>query len=85
MTDKIHDVDVKAFEAAAEPLIAFMHKNHRNMRVVVTGTMAVMVGNVAAVMPFGDGHASDCAVHNGPAFPPGPCDCGGYLVKVGHR
>lgn len=21
-------------------------------------------------------HASDCAVHNGPAYPPGPCDCG---------
>ena len=20
-------------------------------------------------------HASDCAVHNAPAFPPGPCDC----------
>ena len=22
------------------------------------------------------GHASDCAVHDGPAFLPGPCDCG---------
>ena len=21
-------------------------------------------------------HASDCAVHNGPAMPAGPCDCG---------
>lgn len=21
-------------------------------------------------------HASDCAVHNGPALPVGPCDCG---------
>jgi len=21
-------------------------------------------------------HASDCAVHNAPALPPGPCDCG---------
>lgn len=21
-------------------------------------------------------HASDCAVHNGPAYPPGPCNCG---------
>lgn len=21
-------------------------------------------------------HASDCAVHNAPAYPPGPCDCG---------
>lgn len=24
-------------------------------------------------------HASDCAVNNGPALPPGPCDCGGAL------
>lgn len=22
------------------------------------------------------GHASDCAVHNAPAIPVGPCDCG---------
>lgn len=22
-------------------------------------------------------HWSDCAVHNAPALPPGPCDCGG--------
>lgn len=22
------------------------------------------------------GHASDCAVHNAPALPPGPCNCG---------
>lgn len=22
------------------------------------------------------GHASDCAVHNAPALPVGPCDCG---------
>lgn len=22
------------------------------------------------------GHASDCALHDGPAFLPGPCDCG---------
>ena len=21
-------------------------------------------------------YASDCAVHNAPAYPPGPCDCG---------
>lgn len=23
-------------------------------------------------------HWSDCAVHNEPAYPAGPCDCGGY-------
>jgi hypothetical protein len=26
--------------------------------------------------PEGCEHASDCAVHNGPAYPAGPCDCG---------
>lgn len=26
--------------------------------------------------PAVQGHASDCAVHNGPAYPPEPCDCG---------
>ncbi len=25
---------------------------------------------------FGLGHKSDCAVHNEPAMPQGPCDCG---------
>lgn len=24
-----------------------------------------------------DGHWSDCATHNEPAYPNGPCDCGG--------
>lgn len=26
-------------------------------------------------------HASDCAVHNGPAKKPGPCDCGEEAEK----
>jgi hypothetical protein len=26
------------------------------------------------------GHASDCAVNNGPAYPPGPCNCGAVLA-----
>lgn len=26
-------------------------------------------------------HASDCALHNGPALPSGPCDCGAALAK----
>lgn len=25
-----------------------------------------------------DGHWSDCAVHNEPAYPAGPCTCGGF-------
>lgn len=27
-------------------------------------------------------HASDCALHNGPALPPGPCDCGAFQSVV---
>jgi len=27
-------------------------------------------------------HWSDCAVHNEPAMPNGPCDCGGYIVSL---
>ncbi|MBS4074573.1 hypothetical protein KGY14_05140 [Ameyamaea chiangmaiensis] len=27
-------------------------------------------------------HWSDCAVHNGPAMEPGPCDCGGYEAAI---
>ena len=35
---------------------------------------------VVWAVPDGDGwqevlHRSDCAVHNAPAYPPGPCDC----------
>jgi hypothetical protein len=27
-------------------------------------------------------HASDCAVHNMPAYPNGPCDCGADIPKL---
>ena len=33
----------------------------------------------AAWLP--DEHTSDCAVHNEPAFPAGPCDCGAERAK----
>jgi hypothetical protein len=26
-------------------------------------------------------HASDCAVHNAPAYPPGPCTCGAIKAE----
>ena len=29
----------------------------------------------------GDAHWSDCSVNNGPAYPAGPCDCGGLVVR----
>lgn len=29
-----------------------------------------------AVAQWAKSHASDCALHNSPAYPPGPCDCG---------
>ena len=30
---------------------------------------------------FGDGHRSSCAVHNEPAMPNRPCDCGGLIWR----
>lgn len=27
-------------------------------------------------------HASDCALHNGPAMDPGPCDCGAQKAQI---
>jgi hypothetical protein len=27
-------------------------------------------------------HASDCAIHNAPAYPPGECDCGAIITPV---
>jgi hypothetical protein len=27
-------------------------------------------------------HASDCAVHNAPALPVGPCDCDGWVLEL---
>ena len=29
-----------------------------------------------------DLHASDCSIHNGPAYPPGPCDCGADAIVI---
>jgi len=28
-------------------------------------------------------HLSDCSVHNEPAYPAGPCDCGGVRLEGG--
>jgi hypothetical protein len=36
-----------------------------------------------SVNPEWDGHDSDCAVHNMPASPNGPCDCG--ATSAGQR
>ena len=27
-------------------------------------------------------HTSDCATHNSPAYPPGPCDCGARTAEL---
>ena len=32
-------------------------------------------------LPACTAHYSDCAVNNGPALEPGPCDCGGLVVS----
>ena len=31
-----------------------------------------------------DHHKSDCATHNQPALPNGPCDCGADILKIGN-
>jgi len=33
------------------------------------------------VPPAPGEHWSDCAVHNGPALPPGPCNCGALMTS----
>lgn len=39
--------------------------------------MAQSRGNVKTVEIE---HWSDCAVHSEPAYPAGPCDCGGFIM-----
>lgn len=39
-----------------------------DLRVAIDAYRAVLRGHMQ--------HASDCAVHNEPAYPAGPCDCG---------
>jgi hypothetical protein len=51
-----------------------------------TGYWDLMDEDIIAILPpeperpkdetVADGHASDCATHNEPAYPNGPCDCG---------
>lgn len=36
----------------------------------------------AAASTIGDGHASDCALHNGPYMPPAACDCGANVANA---
>lgn len=68
---------IQELEEASKPLVEFLRSNFNpHVTVIVTGQSAEMVEGLATVMPFGDLHASDCAVHNEPAYPAGPCDCG---------
>jgi hypothetical protein len=61
---------------AAKPLVAWMRDNcHPHCDVVVDSSgsaeLTECVSRSSVVL-----HRSDCAVHNAPAFPAGPCDCG---------
>ena len=38
----------------------------------------ILKNNEVKLEGKGDGHWSDCATHNEPAMPNGPCNCGGY-------
>lgn len=47
----------------------------RKLKMAITGIEPATSADVERLRPK-PGHASDCAVHNMPAFPNGPCDCG---------
>ena len=45
-------------------------------------TAKVHAGCCCAYCKDGTLHLSDCAVHNEPAYPIGPCDCGAAIAKA---
>ena len=51
---------------------------HRSLAVLVAQVMAQLATEARAHFCGRDGcdHASCCALHNEPALPVGPCDCG---------
>ncbi len=59
MIERLRSMDDRLCQEAADE-IAILRKKLRSVRQIVLDV---------------EGHASDCAVHNAPALPPGPCDC----------
>ena len=58
-----------AFAAHGFPIAAFLS--------LAIAMCAYMIWNIEAPTKPSNTvlHESDCAVHNAPAYPPGPCDC----------
>lgn len=48
----------------------------------VAGELSDFAETLRSRMCPAAGHASDCAIHNEPAFPAGPCDCTGCASKT---
>lgn len=66
------DTQRAAFEAACNALPEGVNWGDR-----LTPEIAQHITQAAQAANAGRGvHASDCAVHNEPAYPNGPCDCG---------
>lgn len=64
--------------AAPEPWNPVTSPGHTNLMVSPESIDAFMEANPVPddTTTAPDGHASDCAIHNAPAYPAGPCDCG---------
>lgn len=74
MTGQDVDVERRRDEALAR-LLKMPPKPHEDMK----------LGKPRRKEAAYDGHWSSCAVHNEPAYPAGPCDCGGFKPEQGRQ
>jgi hypothetical protein len=65
---KREESQIDKFKAAAVQLETDESEKHFNEKLSKMARAAPRAGAVV--------HASDCAIHNAPAMPPGPCTCG---------
>lgn len=71
------------FEKMTRPLIQWLNENyHPHVTIIITPTNAELLEGQMNfptndyIKDYSMSHASDCALHNGPAYTPLPCDCG---------
>jgi hypothetical protein len=68
MKTKLEITQIEKFKRAARELETDDSEEHFNEKL---GKIARAKPEARAIV-----HASDCAVNNAPAMPPGPCNCG---------
>lgn len=78
--------ECQALEAARHELVTLnglmaLDGPARNRYFRINTTAAIAELDVVSC----DGHWSDCAVHNTPAYPAGPCNCGGLELTTDPR